>query len=635
MAPLTMTAITGTVGSHTVDECLAHPLTFRLARDPDDALLTVPPSSFVVLDASKKGPKKRAVLETINTVSPITNGGTKSPLKRKSETAKDELREEQEDDSNSDLEVSFKEPDEPLYPKHSLPLEWTQRYGPTPGFINNGMTCYMNSVLQVMLHVPALVDYLLHKHRSEHSSSSESESCFVCTVCTLADELYSGGNRRKPLYPRAILKRLRAGGAKFSEHRQEDAHEFLRHFIDGMQLAVAKKSLPEPVKETSVIHRIFGGRVRQQIKCRTCHYASNTYQPSLDIQLDVRRGGLSVVDGLNKFFAGEELSKVRGNAYKCSKCKAHVDATKRTLIYDAPEYLTLHLKRFDFTLRGTSKISDFVRYPKTLDLAPYSTQGKTLIYNLIGVIVHQGRRASSGHYYSFCKLSDNSWAQFNDEIVDQVTEKTVLKQEAYMLIYARAPNVQRAASPTLSSPTKRAKMSAITEQQSPMFKVKEEKVHNSTKNDENLGEVISREKFENGDIVVSKPEEEGDDDEEATAEVSDSESEDNEEDKSAKSAIARQTRAPSSPSRKKLKADDRKRIVSQKKSMIQLGSLKKAREAREARDRSFSKVGPKKKKVLSPFQPQNQLNRSPLNERAHGNGNGKLKIHHSMNGKSK
>ncbi|KAK9386296.1 hypothetical protein V1515DRAFT_605092 [Lipomyces mesembrius] len=424
MAPVTLTAITNRIGRTTAKDCLAQPLKFRLATQAEDNMLTVPPPNFVVLKPGSDGHADMAIGDL------KANGIKANGTTTKKRPAEDE------EGGGTESGDSFGEPEDALFPRHRLPLHWTQRYPNTPGFINNGVTCYMNSVLQVLLHVPAMVEYLLHVHRKD---CTENDSCMMCTFAKLAEECYVSGGRCKPIYPRFILKKLKSvqPSSKFGDHRQEDAHEFLRQFIDALQLSVAPKHLKESVKETSVIHRIFGGRFRQQIRCKKCDYPSNTFQPTLDIQLDIRRGGGTVDDALKKFFAGEMLSKAKGNAYKCERCKTHVDALKRTLIYVSPEYLTLHLKRFDFTLRGTSKIHDFIKYPKYLDLTAYSTRGEKLGYELTGIIIHQGRRTSSGHYYAFCKQSDGSWANYNDEIVDRVSEKTAMKQEAYILVYAR------------------------------------------------------------------------------------------------------------------------------------------------------------------------------------------------------
>ncbi|KAK9484226.1 hypothetical protein V1527DRAFT_470760 [Lipomyces starkeyi] len=424
MAPVTLTAITNRIGRTTAKDCLAQPLKFRLATQTEDNMLTVPPPNFVVLKPGGDGNADMAI------------GDLKANGLKANGTTTNKRPADDEDSGGTESGDSFGEPEDALFPRHRLSLHWTQRYPNTPGFINNGVTCYMNSVLQVLLHVPAMVEYLLHVHRKDCTGN---DSCMMCAFAKLADECYVSGGRRKPIYPRFILKKLKTvqPSSKFGDHRQEDAHEFLRQFIDALQHSVAPKHLKESIKETSVIHRIFGGRFRQQIRCKKCDYPSNTFQPTLDIQLDIRRGGGTVDDALKKFFAGEMLSKAKGNAYKCERCRTHVDALKRTLIYGSPDYLTLHLKRFDFTVRGTSKIHDFIKYPKYLDLTAYSTQGEKLGYELIGIIIHQGRRTSSGHYYAFCKQSDGSWANYNDEIVDRVSEKIAMKQEAYILVYAR------------------------------------------------------------------------------------------------------------------------------------------------------------------------------------------------------
>lgn len=51
-------------------------------------------------------------------------------------------------------------------------------------------------------------------------------------------------------------------GKHFRQGRQEDAHEFLRYFVDGLQKSslqgVAAKLDPHS-KATTVIHQVFGG----------------------------------------------------------------------------------------------------------------------------------------------------------------------------------------------------------------------------------------------------------------------------------------------------------------------------------------------------------------------------------------
>ena len=39
------------------------------------------------------------------------------------------------------------------------------------------------------------------------------------------------------------------------------------------------------IQETSIVHRLFGGYYRSQVKCCTCQYESNTYDCFLDLSL--------------------------------------------------------------------------------------------------------------------------------------------------------------------------------------------------------------------------------------------------------------------------------------------------------------------------------------------------------------
>ena len=68
----------------------------------------------------------------------------------------------------------------------------------------------------------------------------------------------------------------------------------------------------------------------------------------------------------------------------------------------------VQLKRFSFHGMFGGKINRHIEFPTALDLAPYmsdSTARGPTLYDLVGVVVHAGRDAQSGHYYSFVKPS--------------------------------------------------------------------------------------------------------------------------------------------------------------------------------------------------------------------------------------
>ncbi|RKO85553.1 hypothetical protein BDK51DRAFT_24261, partial [Blyttiomyces helicus] len=239
-----------------------------------------------------------------------------------------------------------------------------------------------------------------------------------------------------------IAKQMRVG-------RQEDAHEFIRYFIEALQKSSIHgfEKLDNRIKETSVIHQIFGGYLLSQVKCHRCNYNSNTYDPILDFSLEIKN-----CDTIEKAFAQftkpELLTK--DNRYKCEKCNALVDARKRITVHEAPAVLTVQLKRFDF-LRYGRKVNKPVGFRETLDITPYMSpnQGRA-VYKLYGVLVHAGHSCNSWHYFSFVKNSNDAWFSMNDTEVRQVGLNTVLKQTAYILFYRRADEAPAPSKPPVS-----------------------------------------------------------------------------------------------------------------------------------------------------------------------------------------
>ena len=100
---------------------------------------------------------------------------------------------------------------------------------------------------------------------------------------------------------------------------QEDAHEYLIALLDGMHECIVQEVRPRPspaVEQTTLIYRIFGGMIRSQVKCSSCGYESNTFDPFLDVSLEVNKVD-SLRGALQRFTTGEVLDG--DNRYKCPK----------------------------------------------------------------------------------------------------------------------------------------------------------------------------------------------------------------------------------------------------------------------------------------------------------------------------
>ncbi|XP_075025383.1 ubiquitin carboxyl-terminal hydrolase 36 isoform X3 [Calonectris borealis] len=249
----------------------------------------------------------------------------------------------------------------------------------------------------------------------------------------------NSGNAIKPVSFIRDLKKI-AQHIRFGS--QEDAHEFLRYTIDAMQKACLNgcTKLDRQTQATTLVHQIFGGYLRSRVKCSVCRSVSDTYDPYLDLALEIRQAA-NIVRALELFVKSDMLGGE--NAYMCAKCKKKVPASKRFTIHRASNVLTLSLKRF--TNFGGGKITKDVGYPEFLNIRPYMSQnnGDPVMYGLYAVLVHSGYSCHAGHYYCYVKASNGQWYQMNDDLVRSSNIKVVLNQQAYVLFYLRIPSPRK------------------------------------------------------------------------------------------------------------------------------------------------------------------------------------------------
>ncbi|XP_068278574.1 ubiquitin carboxyl-terminal hydrolase 42 [Nyctibius grandis] len=319
-----------------------------------------------------------------------------------------------------------------LFPPEKICMDWKQTQSVGVGLQNLGNTCFLNSTLQCLTYTPPLANYMLSL---EHTQSCHEEGfCMMCTMEAHVNQVLCCSNNA--IKPTSVINGLKRIGKHFHFGSQEDAHEFLCFTVDALQKACLNGStkLDRSSQATTLIYQIFGGYLRSRVKCLNCKAVSDTYEPFLDITLDIK-GVTSVTKALEQFVKPEQLDGE--NSYKCSKCKKMVPASKRYTIHRSSNVLTISLKRFANFTGG--KINKDVKYPEYLDLRAYMSQsiGEPLIYALYAVLVHSGFNCNAGHYLCFIKAGNGLWYRMNDASVELSDIKTVLNQQAYVLFYIR------------------------------------------------------------------------------------------------------------------------------------------------------------------------------------------------------
>lgn len=306
------------------------------------------------------------------------------------------------------------------------------------GLLNCGNSCYANAVLQCLTCTKPLTIYLIQR--------SHSRACCVkdwCLMCELEQHVMTLRESGGPLSPSRILLNMRSINCHIGDGSQEDAHEFLRFLVTSMQSICleglgGENKVDPRLQETTFIQHTFGGRLRSKVKCLRCHHESERYENIMDLTLEIYGWVESLEDALTQFTTPEDLDGE--NMYRCGRCASYVRARKQLRIHEAPNILTIVLKRFQEGRYG--KINKCISFPDMLDMIPFMTGRDDIppLYMLYAVVVHLDtlNASFSGHYVSYVKDLQGNWFRIDDTEVQPVPMSQVMSEEAYILFYMRS-----------------------------------------------------------------------------------------------------------------------------------------------------------------------------------------------------
>ncbi|KAK2716614.1 ubiquitin carboxyl-terminal hydrolase 36-like [Artemia franciscana] len=348
----------------------------------------------------------------------------------------------QDEASSSVTKGSLPPPNVTLHNWTDIELGWKRNIPVGAGMINMGNTCYLNSTLQALFHVPSFVNWILnekkHRTRCSQRGSDGAPQCVLCAVeMTLKTSHDKSGGAIKPT---CVYRRLNAICKHLVHGRQEDAHEFMRYLIEAMDksylMSLNVTKLDARSKETSPINQIFGGYLRQEVKCLKCHYVSVTHQHFQDIALDIARVS-SLDEALSLFFKKETLEGA--NLYKCDRCKQKVPATKQCFLERPPHVLCIQLKRFS---GFGGKMNKPIHFSQSVSLTRFLHESQRsklpITYKFTSLVNHLGSSQNCGHYTAIAVASNGNYYCFDDCSVRSVSVNAAFNSGAYILMFERS-----------------------------------------------------------------------------------------------------------------------------------------------------------------------------------------------------
>jgi len=316
-------------------------------------------------------------------------------------------------------------------------LQW-----PYAGLRNQGATCYMNSYLQTLFHLPdfrrrvfeipvdmqALLELVEPPQAGSvalpaaaaagrnNVSPSPSPTAAKTSIPIALQHLFrclqtAGGDRA--VSTSVLTKSFGWDGAE--AWRQHDVQEFSRVLLDSLD-----ESLAQCVPKQPPLTALFEGQQQMFIECTSVPFASTRVESFLDLSLNVK-GAVTLAGSFKEYVAVERMEGA--NKYSAKDAARGIDhgmqdARKGIRFLRFPKVLQLQLKRFDFSTGEAKKLDERLEYPARLDLRelehgeladpndPKSFRPPSAddpaIYHLHSVLVHKGV-LGGGHYYAFIR----------------------------------------------------------------------------------------------------------------------------------------------------------------------------------------------------------------------------------------
>jgi ubiquitin C-terminal hydrolase len=267
------------------------------------------------------------------------------------------------------------------------------------GLINLSNSCYINSVLQLLLNIPEFCTKLLEIQTSEP---------FIITLQNLFKYCICISESGIIIKPKSFIKTLFETTTLFKMGEQGDSHEFLLFILDIIDVR----------SNSTIVRDLFYGKLSKTYQCM-CGFVSESEEDFNFLGIAASSG--DICTGFTQL-----LCTKQDITSKCEMCHLVVTKQATSIVKKQPKYLIFQIQRF-----GNN--GQKIQTPVKINGQVYNRQFK-------GCISHFGN-TYNGHY-NYTGVYDNETIYaIDDAFVTTIKDICSVSTDSYIVLYGKMNNV--------------------------------------------------------------------------------------------------------------------------------------------------------------------------------------------------